>query len=324
MKKHWSSLAHQIYRDFDSEGFLSKKVILSFSGGADSMALVEVLSHFLPPSQVLLVHFHHGPCSKNSLQTSYRDQALLFCEDYARQKRLRFLSFKSERPRHTEEECREFRRQHLLRILKDERYDLICTAHHAEDLLETRLLKLIRGSGGEGLKAFQKWESPFLRPFLDVSKSVLREELRERSISFLEDPSNESSDYLRNWIRNEWLLSLEHRVPGGTLSMGRSLEKLLPSSEDLTDLLSRSGWVAESKSLNLDLFLILSKSERERVLAFVYRKYSPGNYSVATLKEVLKQVDKLKRGHRWVSGGLTWVLDDFGPGRNFLRFDLRS
>lgn len=324
MKKIWTPLAQHVYRDLESEELLNKKFVVGFSGGADSTALVEVLSDLLDSSQLLLVHCHHGTDPENPTQSAYREEALLFCESYAKSKELRLLSVKSERGLRSEEEARNFRRDHFLKILSQEKFDFVCTAHQSEDLLETRLIKLLRGAGPEGVSAFRKKDPPFLRPFLEVSGKELRKELEFRQISYLEDPSNSSSDFLRNWIRNEWLPSLEAKSPGSVRALGRSLENMIPQVSDLTDLLSRGGWIAESKKLNLDLFLTLSKSEKERVLAFIFRSFSPGNYSVATFREVLKQLDKLQRGHTFSAGGLIWTLDELGPGRNFLRFVLRS
>ncbi len=88
----------------------------------------------------------------------------------------------------------------------------IALAHHADDQLELFLLRLLRGSGGEGL-AGMNWSNPspadpaisLVRPLLDQPKSVLRYYASSKKIPFREDASNASVDILRNRIRHELL-----------------------------------------------------------------------------------------------------------------------
>lgn len=88
----------------------------------------------------------------------------------------------------------------------------IALAHHADDQIELFLLRLLRGSGGEGL-AGMRWRSPspsdrkvqLVRPLLDQPKSVLREYARLNGIRFREDATNACLDIARNRVRHELL-----------------------------------------------------------------------------------------------------------------------
>src|SRR5581483_6043715 len=86
----------------------------------------------------------------------------------------------------------------------------VVLAHHADDLVELFFLRLLRGSGGEGLAGL-KWSNPspvdrkirLVRPLLDCSKEELLEYARTNRIPFSEDATNSSLDIPRNRVRHE-------------------------------------------------------------------------------------------------------------------------
>jgi tRNA(Ile)-lysidine synthase len=108
--------------------------------------------------------------------------------------------------------ARKARHEFLARIAKKEKISTIALAHHADDQVELFFIRLLRGSGGEGL-AGMKWCNAFpgvkgielVRPLLGESKSALREYAATNKIKFREDATNASFDILRNRIRHELL-----------------------------------------------------------------------------------------------------------------------
>jgi tRNA(Ile)-lysidine synthase len=95
-------------------------------------------------------------------------------------------------------------------VAAQRRIPSIALAHHADDQLELFFLRLLRGSGGEGL-AGMKWCSPsphngkieLVRPLLDSSKDALRDYARAHGIRYREDASNACRDFQRNRVRHE-------------------------------------------------------------------------------------------------------------------------
>jgi tRNA(Ile)-lysidine synthase len=108
--------------------------------------------------------------------------------------------------------ARKLRHQFLARIARERKIATVALAHHADDQVELFFLRLLRGTGGEGL-AGMKWKSPspadpkrsLVRPMLGYTKAELLDFAVSKKIAFREDTSNSSPDFLRNRIRNELL-----------------------------------------------------------------------------------------------------------------------
>lgn len=98
--------------------------------------------------------------------------------------------------------CRAGRYAFFDAIMRAERYDILATAHHAEDQLETVLMQLAKGSIPLGIPVSRKVEGgSIIRPFLPAMKEELLFYVKEQGAQFREDPSNESDAYLRNRLR---------------------------------------------------------------------------------------------------------------------------
>jgi tRNA(Ile)-lysidine synthase len=108
--------------------------------------------------------------------------------------------------------ARELRHAFLARAARRLKFSRIALAHHADDQVELFFLRLLRGSGGEGL-AGMKWMAPspadakvkLVRPLLDVNKGELTAFTCASKLKFREDASNRSPDILRNRVRGELL-----------------------------------------------------------------------------------------------------------------------
>lgn len=304
--KSWSSLTHAIYRStLDCEA-AHKKILISFSGGADSVFLVMTLLQFLDASQIELFHYHHGGDG-----LSYREQALQFAKDFSAEHKLRLHFRKSAQTLRAEDECRRARRSALFQVFNETQMDLISTAHHADDLLETRLLRLIRGVGPQGIEAMKAFDPPFFRPLLGFRKTEILSELK---VPFVEDPSNQELDHtLRNWIREKWLKDLENEIPGSVRRLSESLQNLTtqtssPQDNEKFEIV----WDKKNQSFQLTDFWLLTKDQQKKLVAQIYRSLDSKNYSINSILEVLKQLGKPQNGHTFKSGSLIWI---FNAGR---------
>lgn len=88
--------------------------------------------------------------------------------------------------------------------------ELLVTGHHANDQLETIILRLMRGYPHEQLR-MQKYSGDRYRPFLDVPKSVIVEQATRRGYEWMEDASNSDPTHERNWVRNELIPEMSKR-----------------------------------------------------------------------------------------------------------------
>ena len=109
-----------------------------------------------------------------------------------------------------------------MRVARAQKISTIALAHHADDQVELFFLRLLRGTGGEGL-AGMKWRSPspadqritLVRPLLGFSKAELLACAQAGKIGFRDDGTNFSADFLRNRIRNELLPLLQKKYQPG-------------------------------------------------------------------------------------------------------------
>ncbi|MFN9067661.1 MAG: tRNA lysidine(34) synthetase TilS, partial [Bdellovibrionales bacterium] len=201
-----------------------------------------------------------------------------------------------------EAEARDFRRSVLFARAKN---SWILMAHHRDDLLETRLMRLIRGTGPQGLKSMQIKKGVLIRPFLETSAQELKHYLKTKNKDWLEDPSNQDSRYLRNWLRNHWIPALEARQPGAAKRLSLSLESLSQN---------KSPWFAASIKrdghIKLEVYWTLSESEQIQALALLLKSNSSRSFSLSQLKEVQRRILQLKsRESQFQIAQVLWCIN---------------
>lgn len=175
-------------------------------------------------------------------------------------------------------------------------------AHHAEDLLETRLIRLVRGVGQQGLRAMSILARHRFRPFLEVSREELKKYAEGRGLKWLEDPSNWDTRYFRNWIRNEWLPSLEKFRAGSAQSLMRSLNNLAVRANSLKMPISEKG-------IDRNRLLALDKPDQMRVLARYMILKGIKSYRRGQIQEILKRLDTSRTEFRFTCAKQEWHVD---------------
>jgi tRNA(Ile)-lysidine synthase len=297
----WLDLEHHLWQELKEQDLVDKKILVGFSGGVDSLALLWAL-HRVKKTEVEACYVHHG-AGEN---LSYRDLAENFCRKFCADHGISFYVQKNLKQNlNSEAELRDFRHSALEELRKQTSADFLALAHHREDLLETRLLRLIRGTGPQGLEAMRVLQGKLFRPLLRVSKKELQEYLTKFSYEAIEDPSNQDLNPLRNWLRQEWLVALENRQPGGVNSLGRSLEILAESLEESTlpkdlfqaDFISRAHYLA------------LSKPQQKQALAKFLLEMGTQNFSQSHLEEIQKRLDNPQKDLTFRVSGVEWVIN---------------
>ena len=302
-------LFHKTLKLFKSEGIKNVKILVGVSGGLDSVVLLHILQEISGPQKLKLwgVHIHHG-ISTDSLTEAYRKKAKDFTIKTCSSLSLPCLSpSPSKKLLKSEAEFREFRHFLFKQFLKEKKADWVALAHNSDDLLETRLLHLIRGCGEEGIKAMQNLSPPLLRPLLCVSKEEIRDYAMQNKLKWLEDPTNSKDQFLRNWLRNKWLPELEKKRPGSRSRLAHSLSSIASlliqekNEEFFFSLIS-------DKGLRRDLFNECSLSEQRRALAFYMRKQGLKNYGKSHIEEILKNLERKQKGFSLKLLKKTWKI----------------
>lgn len=183
------------------------KILVAVSGGPDSVALLALLVR-LREKHGFALHAAHVNYQLRG-RDSERDEAHVqkLCKKWSVP--LSVLHPKSQPESNIEERLRIIRYQYFERIRKRNGLDCIVTAHTMNDVAETVLLNLIRGSGSRGLSPFQRSLPSLVRPFVYFQKADIKQFLSIEGIPFRLDRSNLSKRFTRNRVRHELLPLLE-------------------------------------------------------------------------------------------------------------------
>lgn len=169
------------------------KYIVAVSGGVDSVVLLDKLvrqrSH-----ELVVAHFDHG------IRPDSADDAR-FVAALARFYSLPFVVKREELGTTASEELARNRRYAFLREQAKKHDAAIVTAHHADDVIETIAINLLRGTGWRGLSVLDAPE--VVRPQLDTTKAAIYAYALEHQLEWVEDATNTSNQYLRNRMRRK-------------------------------------------------------------------------------------------------------------------------
>jgi len=189
-------------------------IIVSVSGGPDSMALLYSLSELRKVFSLSLIvaHVNHGLRGRES------ERDARFVAQEAR--KLGFpivvekVSLKKAAGESLQELARNVRYQVLNGIAKKYRASRIATGHTADDQAETVLMRFLRGSGKKGLGGIPPIrEGKFIRPLIEVTREEIMEYLGENKVKWILDSSNLKTVYLRNKLRKELIPALKKFNP---------------------------------------------------------------------------------------------------------------
>ena len=167
--------------------------VLAVSGGVDSMVLLNLL-HQHPGVKLVVAHFDHG-----IRDNSAEDRKLV--QQAAKKLGLPFVFHEGNLGKDTSEAtAREARYKFLDEVKKSTGAKAIITAHHQDDVIETAIMNVLRGSGRRGLTSLRSTDG-IVRPLLEHSKERLYDHARSHSIAWNEDSTNSDTTYRRNYIR---------------------------------------------------------------------------------------------------------------------------
>ncbi len=243
---------------------------VAYSGGLDSHVLLHAMAELRAGHGAVLqaVHVDHA-LHADSAQWAEHCQTV--CAGLRIPCQTVRVHAKAESGASPEAAARRARYQALANLM--EQGDYLLTAHHQDDQAETLLLQLLRGSGPHGLAAMPPCadfaQGQHLRPLLEFSRAALRHYAEEQKLRWIEDPSNVSHDFDRNYLRHDILPHLTARWPAAVQTLTRSARHQAEAAglmDALAGLDLQHARGAQESTLSVSRLNLLSGARRRNVL----------------------------------------------------------
>jgi tRNA(Ile)-lysidine synthetase, N-terminal domain len=237
------------------------RIILGLSGGPDSLFLLHLLSEMRKSEKIstlIAAHLDHEWRENSALDVTFCKQA---CDalnvPFVSAKLSEFapsLSYKGSK----EEFARRARRMFFEKLVTEHNATAIALGHHLHDQQETFFIRLIRGASLTGLCSIWPKNDHYIRPLLEITKPEIVAYLDRYRIPYLTDPTNISSEYLRNRIRNDVIPALQAcdtRFDGNFLKTITRLQETELYLQDLTQKIFEAIIIDKNPyTINITLF----------------------------------------------------------------------
>ena len=237
-----------------------KVIVVGFSGGYDSMCLLDILSEIknLPEYddlKVIAAHFNHNWRGEEAL----REQEV--CRLFASSKGFEFFTkLASGDVKKDENSARQARYEFFEECVENFDADAVFTAHNRDDNAETVLYRAVKGTGLVGLKGISEKRECFYRPLLKTSRAEIMKYCEKHNLTPNQDSSNNNIKYCRNYIR---------------LNIMPALEKINPSVKDALNTLSE---IAVSDDSIIEEYLSTMRgkvfNDNKDLIPYEYKKLS--------------------------------------------------
>jgi tRNA(Ile)-lysidine synthase len=271
----------------------SAELCVAYSGGLDSTVLLHALARAIVDRAHYRMRAAHVDHQLHPDSPRWREQ----CGRVAQSLQIEFVplvvTVTASPEVGVEAAAREARYAALREILKPN--EVLLTAHHADDQLETMLLALMRGAGLRGLSgvpSVQIFGGGWLaRPLLEFGRAELEEWARAEQLQWLDDPSNDNTSFDRNFLRHRVLPVLRERWPAAAHSATRSTAHLREAGR-LLDVLAAADLesIAIGDCLAMARLANLAPSRRRNVLRHWIRQQGmrvPSTRKLATIERDL-------------------------------------
>ncbi|MEG1603434.1 MAG: tRNA lysidine(34) synthetase TilS [Cloacibacillus sp.] len=189
-------------------------IVCALSGGGDSVAMLWLMKQFFK-GRVVAAHLDH--CTREG--ASHEDASFTreLCAGWGVEYVVKVVDVHAcaLRGESFEMAGRRARYEHFQETAKSRGLSFIAVGHNADDVVETQLINLARGTGLAGLRGIPERRGCVVRPVIDFTRAELRTLLSENGVAWRDDYTNDQSDYMRNKVRNILIPWIKENMNGG-------------------------------------------------------------------------------------------------------------
>lgn len=283
------------------------KILVAVSGGIDSVVLCEVLHQL--KYEFAVAHCNFG------LRAEDAEADQLFVKKLAKKYDVPFFTenfntraFAGQEKLSIQMAARTLRYAWFERVRQQEGYDYIATAHHSNDLSETILLHLTKGTGIAGLHGIPPKNGHIIRPMLSITKDDIYEYVTERKLIWREDTSNETTKYQRNKIRHEVIPVLKEINPNLEETMQHTAERVSHAESIVSAYIENLREQSIKEAENAWYVSLKPLQNATGLPVVLHELLRPFNFSYSVVLELVEALDGLS-GKQFDSPTHTLVKD---------------
>lgn len=272
-------------------------VVIGVSGGEDSMCLLDLFIKSIPNKNIICAHVNHNIREESQFEEE-------FVKKYCAVNNIIFETTTFPKGKYNENILRKKRYQFFDDVVKKYHATYLSTAHHGDDLIETIMMRLTRGSnlkGYAGIELISKRNNyRIIRPLLYVTKAEINKYNTENKIKYILDESNLKDDYTRNRYRHHILPFLKKENKNVHLKYLKFSSELLEYYDYVNDIVKKN----ITKYYNNGIYnLVEFKNENDlikrKILEEILRFHYIDNLELISdihIKNILKLIENKSNG----------------------------
>ncbi|MFC2152824.1 tRNA lysidine(34) synthetase TilS, partial [Bacteroidota bacterium] len=276
----------------DSNELCSKtdRILLGISGGIDSVCMFHLFNQLEIPIGIAHCNFQ--------LRDDESEQDEHFVSNLANEYDLPFFSKRFDTEEIAKKEgisiqmaARDLRYDWFEEIRNKFDYDYIAIAHNRDDVIETFLINLTRGSGIKGLTGIKSKSGKIIRPLLFASRNEIVEYIDKNDLSFREDSSNSSVKYSRNLIRNEIIPLFEKINPKFRETITENISRLKEVKKIYVDNVEKTRQLIMHEENKRILINLEQLKQLDPLSSFLYEFLKPFGFSNLQVSDIIESLD---------------------------------
>lgn len=280
------------------------RILLGVSGGKDSVCLLNCMAKLsqIYKFEIAVAHLNHGmreeaPDDEEFVRQMCKELKVPFFVE-----RKEVFKYAEENKVGIEVAGRELRYNFFFRKMKELNYDKIATAHHMDDLVETMIYRIIRGTGIYGLAGMVPLEGVLAKPMLCVDLEEIENYVKINNIPYVEDKYNYSLEYSRNKIRYEICPKMKEINPSYQKSFFRLATTVWEYRNEVEKKFEERAHKINDNSYKIKLEKDIFDAEVLRLTFLKFQEYPPN-------MEETQKVLLMRSGGRRILKGLEVVKD---------------